>query len=78
MSATTANNRPPADGRLDSSTPADGLASVIDAAEQLRSSLADGTARAGHLVAALKKQRQQSKAVEAAVASLRRLRALGG
>jgi len=69
---------PAADGPPDAPAAADGLARLIEAAEQLRASLADAAARAGHLAAGLKKQRQQSRAVEAAMASLRRHRALSG
>jgi hypothetical protein len=50
-----------------------GIDELITEAEVLRNSLADSFARAGRLVGALKRQRRQGRALEAAIASLRQL-----
>jgi hypothetical protein len=50
---------------------------ALSEAEELRSQLQEALARAGRLVAALKRQRKQRKVVQAAVQSLRKLRGLG-
>jgi len=50
-----------------------GIEEIITEAEALRTLLQEGGARAARLVAALKQQRRQSKAVLAAMASLRHL-----
>jgi hypothetical protein len=50
-----------------------GIDELITEAELLRNSLADGYGRIGRLVSALKRQRRQGRAVEAALASLRQL-----
>jgi hypothetical protein len=63
--------------RLDTGATNDGLADLIAVAEQFRATLADAAGCAGHLVGALKRQKQHSRAVEQAVPSLRRLRAFG-
>ena len=69
------NNRPsqatngtgPPPGRL-------GPAEVIAEAEAVRSLLQDASARLARLVAALKQQRRQARAVQQAVQSLQQLR----
>jgi hypothetical protein len=48
-----------------------GLAEVIAEVEALRSLLQDGAVRTGRLLSALKHQRRQSRAVQAAMESLR-------
>ena len=53
---------------------AGGLAEILAEAEELRRLLQDAGGRLARLIAALKQQRQHSRAVEAAMASLRRLR----
>ncbi len=49
------------------------LEDVIAETESLRSMLQDASARAARLVAALRRQRRQSRAVRSAMASLRQL-----
>src|SRR5262249_4029694 len=51
-----------------------GLADAIAEAEALRALLHDASARTARLLAALKHQRRQSRAVQQAMASLRQLR----
>ncbi len=51
-----------------------GIEELLSEAESLRQSLSDASARAARLVAALKQHRRQSRAVEAAVSTLRQLR----
>jgi len=51
---------------------------LLAEAEALRGLLQDAGVRAGRLVAALKQQRRQSRAVQQAMQSLRRLHQLGG
>jgi hypothetical protein len=50
---------------------------LVSEAEAVRALLAEAQARVGRLLAALKQQRKQSRAVRAAVASLRQLQDLG-
>lgn len=50
-----------------------GLAEVIAEAEALRGLLQDASARTGRLLAALRQQRRQSRAVQQAMASLKQL-----
>ena len=50
------------------------VAADITEAEELRRLVQDVGGRVGRLLTALKQQRQHSRAVEAAMASLRRLR----
>ena len=50
-----------------------GIEELIGEAEGLRLLLAEGHVRAGRLVTALKRQRRQGRALEAAVAALRQL-----
>jgi hypothetical protein len=47
-------------------------------AEALRAALQEALARTARLIGALRQHRRRGRAVEAAVASLRRLRELGG
>jgi hypothetical protein len=49
------------------------LADVIAEGEALRGLLQDAAARVGRLLAALKQQRRQSRAVQQAMASLKQL-----
>ena len=63
---------PEANGKPDS--PPGGLIELITEAEVLRDLLHQATGRSARLVAALKFQRRQTRAVEAAMASLRQLR----
>lgn len=56
----------------------DGFTELLTEAEALRTLLQNATVRAGRLVAALKQQRQQGRAVRQAMRSLRRLTQLGG
>lgn len=71
---------PPGNDRTDTratrdGTPVgDGPPDLLAEAEALRGLLQDGVARAGRLVAALRVQRRQTRALHAALASLRRLR----
>ncbi len=51
-----------------------GIDELLSEAESLRQSLIEASARATRLVAALKQHRRQSRAVEAAVSTLRQLR----
>jgi hypothetical protein len=53
--------------------PAGGFADLLSEAEALRAALHDALGRSARLVAALKQQRRQAKAVEAAMATLRQL-----
>jgi hypothetical protein len=53
-----------------------GLVALVEEAEAVRSLLREAYGRLGRLVAALKEQRKQSRAVQAAVASLRQLQQL--
>ena len=53
-----------------------GLVALVEEAEAVRSLLREADGRLGRLVAALKEQRKQSRAVQAAVASLRQLQQL--
>ena len=73
MSEPRSNGQQP-DGQAEA---APGIEELIAEAEGLRRALQEAAARAGRLLAALKQQRRQTKAVEAAVATLRQLR-LGG
>jgi hypothetical protein len=54
-------------------SPAGGFADVLAETEALRDLLHDACGRVGRLLAALKQQRRQARAVEAAVSSLRQL-----
>ena len=54
-----------------------GLDDLISEAEAIRAALQEAHARLGRLLAALKHQRRQARAVQAAVASLRQLGHLG-
>jgi hypothetical protein len=47
---------------------------LIEEVEALRAALIDATSRATRLLAGLKQQRRQSRALKAAVATLRQLR----
>jgi len=51
-----------------------GIAELIAEAEELRTLLQDASTRLARLLAGLKQQRRQSRAVEAAVQSLRQLK----
>ena len=50
---------------------------IIEQAEQLRASLRDSLSKTSQLVSALKHHRKQSKAVQNALVSLRRLQEVG-
>jgi hypothetical protein len=58
--------------------PLGGEADALAEAEALRQQLQEALARTARLIAALKQQRRQGRAVQAAVASLRKLQQLGG
>ena len=72
---------PPGNGHLSDDRPPPerngGIGELIAEAEALRNLLSEASARSARLVAALKQHRRQSKAVEAAVVTLRQLN-LGG
>jgi hypothetical protein len=53
-----------------------GLVALVEEAEAVRSLLREAYGRLGRLVAALKEQRKQTRAVQAAVAFLRQLQQL--
>ena len=53
-----------------------GLVALVEEAEAVRSLLREAHGRLGRLVAALKGRRKQTRAVQAAVASLRQLQQL--
>ena len=53
------------------------LDDLLNEAEGLRSALADATTRLVRLAAGLRRQRQQSKTIQAAMASLRKLQQIG-
>jgi hypothetical protein len=74
MSAPNANTPPARNGAAAPADPpqlAAGVDQLIDEAEALRAALAEAHARAGRLVGALKHQRRQGRALEAALQSLR-------
>jgi hypothetical protein len=74
-------NRPPANGQDTTTgngnepaqTPRYGMDELIEDAEQLRASLHDAGVRVSRLLAALKQQRRQSRALRSAMASLQQL-----
>jgi len=70
LTVTTPHNNDHAAG---AATPNGGLEDLIIEAEELRRTLLDGAGRAAHLAAALKQQRRQTRAVQAAMAALRQL-----
>jgi hypothetical protein len=55
-----------------------GIEALIGEAEALKAILRDGHARAGSLLAALKRQRQQSKLLDSTMTALRQLQDIGG
>jgi hypothetical protein len=69
---------PTPDDRNGQPIPPGGEADALAEAEALRLQLQDALARTARLIAALKQQRRQGRAVQAAVASLRKLQQLGG
>jgi hypothetical protein len=73
MPVSAGNGNPPPEDRLPPGPPNAGFDDLIAESEALRHLLADASARAHRLVAALKQHRRQAKAVRAAVASLRGL-----
>ncbi len=75
--AVSAPPQPPANGKPPGPAEAGSLEELISEAECLRGLLHEAGARLGRLVAALKHQRRQARAVQAAVASLRQLQHLG-
>jgi hypothetical protein len=58
--------------------PPGGEADALAEAEGLRLQLQEALARTSRLIAALRQQRRQGRAVRSAVASLRKLQQLGG
>jgi hypothetical protein len=64
---------PPNGGNGSQQPPRYGIDELIDDAEQLRASLHDAGVRVSRLLAALKQQRRQSRALRSAVASLQQL-----
>ena len=64
---------PPNGGNGSPQPPRYGIDELIDDAEQLRASLHDAGVRVSRLLAALKQQRRQSRALRSAVASLQQL-----
>ena len=64
---------PPNGGNGSPQPPRYGIDELIDDAEQLRASLHDASVRVSRLLAALKLQRRQSRALRSAVASLQQL-----
>ena len=62
----------------DGSNGEEGHADALEEAEALRAQLQEALARTARLVAALRRRRKEEKAVNSAVASLRRLGGLGG
>jgi hypothetical protein len=64
---------PPNGGNGSQQPPRYGIDELIDDAEQLRASLHDASVRVSRLLAALKLQRRQSRALRSAVASLQQL-----
>jgi hypothetical protein len=64
---------PPNTGNGSQQPPRYGIDELIDDAEQLRASLHDASVRVSRLLAALKQQRRQSRALRSAVASLQQL-----
>jgi hypothetical protein len=56
-----------------SETQTNGIVDLIAEAERLRELLQEATGRTGRLIAALKLQRRQTRAVQQAMASLRQL-----
>jgi hypothetical protein len=79
MPAPTGNGHRPADDRPAVGPPERpaGILDLIAEAEALRNVLGEAAARSQRLVAALRQQRRQARAVEAALGSLRQLN-LGG
>jgi hypothetical protein len=73
MPVSAGNGNPPPEDRLPPGPANSGFDDLIAESEALRNLLADASARAHRLVAALKQHRRQAKAVRAAVASLRGL-----
>jgi hypothetical protein len=73
MAAPSPNGRGRPDDRPEAQPPRGGIEELIAEAEALRGLLHDVTARTARLVAALKQQRRQARAVAAAMASLRQL-----
>ena len=75
MPAPPTSGRPPDDGRVrDPQLEKWDIEDVIAEAECLRGVVQDANARAARLLAALKHQRRQSRAVRAAMLSLQQLR----
>src|SRR5262249_41708032 len=74
MAAPSPNGRGhPESTRPEGQPPRGGIEDLIAEAEALREMLHDATGRTARLVAALKQQRRQARAVAAAMASLRQL-----
>ena len=72
------NDRSPENGCSDPVQPERlGIEEIIAEAEMIKTQLQEASARMARLLAALKQQRRQSKAVRAAVASLRQLQIEG-
>jgi hypothetical protein len=72
------NDRGPENGCSDPVQPERlGIEEIIAEAEMIKTQLQEASARMARLLAALKQQRRQSKAVRAAVASLRQLQIEG-
>jgi hypothetical protein len=69
---------PTHDDRNGRAPPQGGEADALAEAEALRLQLQEALARTSRLIAALRQQRRQGRAVQAAVASLRKLEQLGG
>jgi hypothetical protein len=76
MPAPQNNGHPPRPAAPPVAPQQSGLVALVEEAEAVRSLLREAYGRLGRLVAALKEQRKQSRAVQAAVASLRQLQQL--
>ena len=57
---------------------AEGVEALIEEAEALKAVLKDAAARAGELIASLKRHRKQARAVQTTLASLRELQTIAG
>ena len=71
------SNGNPADDRSHPLSCGDEPLDTLAEAEALRARLQEASACVGRLIAALKQQRRQHRAVQSAMASLRRLQGLG-
>ena len=76
MPAPQNNGQPPRPAAPPVAPQPAGLVALVEEAEAVRSLLREAYGRLGRLVAALKEQRKQTRAVQAAVASLRQLQRL--